>query len=264
MRPPLLARAEINFLQAYVLFMFLLESSPVWSLVMIGRQLVSLTVLALCAARPACAQEIEGTGPSGDPASSIANATSNPGAGSEGVRVTATSTFTLQEHGVWHKVGLPGASETAAPLNAPTPRLKIAARPPLRTAQSSFRRLTWLPWINAAENRHRLPLGLLDALIWTESRYNSMAISSAGAVGLAQLMPGTARDLGVANRYDPVASIDGGARYLKQMLDRFGSIHLAVAAYNAGPNAVTRAKGIPLNGETPGYVRNVLTRWGLF
>ena len=68
-------------------------------------------------------------------------------------------------------------------------------------------------------------------------------------------------DLGVADRYDPVANIEGGARYLRQMLDRFGSVHLAVAAYNAGPNAVARARGIPLNGETPNYVRNVLLRW---
>jgi len=88
-----------------------------------------------------------------------------------------------------------------------------------------------------------------------------MAISPAGVVGLAQLMPGTASDLGVRNRYDPDANINGGARYLRQMLGQFGGVHLALAAYNAGPNAVKRAKGIPKNRETPDYVRSVIARW---
>lgn len=71
---------------------------------------------------------------------------------------------------------------------------------PLRRRESSFARTTWLPWVYAAEKRHALPLGLLDALVWIESRYNPMAFSPAGAVGLAQLMPATASELGVANR----------------------------------------------------------------
>ena len=231
---------------------------------MVGQRVMSLTALALCAATPVRAQEMDSSAPSPNLASPMDDAPNEAATGTEGVRQTGTSTFTLLEHGVWQKVRPTAASETAAPPNVPPSRLKIAAHPQLRAAQSSFRRSTWLPWVYAAENRHGLPLGLLDALIWTESHYNPMALSSAGAVGLAQLMPGTASQLGIANRYDPVSSIDGGARYLRRMLDQFGSIHLAVAAYNAGPNAVLRAKGIPLNGETPGYVRNVLTRWGLF
>jgi len=83
---------------------------------------------------------------------------------------------------------------------------------------------------------------LLDALIWTESRCNPLAVSKAGAAGLGQLMPGTARELGVANRFDPRANLSGAARYLRQMLDRFGSSHLALAAYNAGPGAVEQAR----------------------
>ena len=74
-------------------------------------------------------------------------------------------------------------------------------------------------------------------------------------------MPGTASDLGVKNRFDPSTNIDGGARYLKQMLDKFGAIHLALAAYNAGPNAVLKAKGIPRYRETRYYVKKVLARW---
>ncbi len=129
------------------------------------------------------------------------------------------------------------------------------------SAAFSFREVIYAASVKEAEQRYGLPPGLLHALIWTESRFNPLAVSPAGAAGLAQLMPGTARYLGVSNRHDPSASIDGGARYLREMLDKFGAIHLALAAYNAGPRAVERAGGIPRNSETPGYVRNVLARW---
>ncbi len=121
-----------------------------------------------------------------------------------------------------------------------------------------------MPWVSSAEVRHSLPKGLLDALIWVESKYNPLAVSPKGAGGLGQLMPPTASGLGVRNRFDPYENIDGAARYLRQMLDKFGLVHLAVAAYNAGPGAVSRAKGIPDNKETPGYVSNVLSRWAVF
>ena len=134
---------------------------------------------------------------------------------------------------------------------------------PLAAARhpSGFRRAGYLPHIYAAEAQFALPPGLLDALVWTESRYNPFAISKAGAVGLGQLMPGTAKDMGVTNRYDPQSNIFGAARYLRQMIDKFGMVHLALAAYNAGPRAVERSGGIPRNGETPTYVRNVLRSW---
>lgn len=125
----------------------------------------------------------------------------------------------------------------------------------------SLKETLYEPLIRRAEARYRLPPMLLQALVWQESRFNPMAISPAGAAGLAQLMPATARELGVTNRHDPAQNIDGGARYLRQMLDKFGAIPLALAAYNAGPGAVRKAGGIPRNAETPNYVKRVLERW---
>lgn len=115
--------------------------------------------------------------------------------------------------------------------------------------------------ISAAEARHGLPSGLLDALVAAESNYRPYAVSKAGAAGLAQLMPATARSVGVFDRFDVRANLDGGAKYLRLMIDKFGSISTALAAYNAGPNAVVRANGIPRNGETPRYVARVLGHW---
>lgn len=107
-----------------------------------------------------------------------------------------------------------------------------------------------------AERAHGLPRGLMWAIVRTESGARAHRISFAGAMGPAQLMPGTAARLGVSDPFDPAQSIDAGARYLKAQLDTFRDVKLAVAAYNAGPGAVHGA--IPKNGETEIYVAKVM------
>lgn len=101
---------------------------------------------------------------------------------------------------------------------------------------------------------------LLEALVWQESRWREGAVSPVGARGLTQLMPGTARELGV-NPHDPSANLEGGARYLRAQLDTFGGdLEKALAAYNAGPGRVHKAGGIPRIRETQNYVAAILGR----
>ncbi len=108
--------------------------------------------------------------------------------------------------------------------------------------------------------RFDLSPALIEALVWQESRWRAGAVSPVGARGLAQLMPGTARDLGV-NPDDPFANLEGGARYLREQLDRFdGDLEKALAAYNAGPGRVESAGGIPRIRETQLYVASVMGR----
>lgn len=115
-----------------------------------------------------------------------------------------------------------------------------------------------------AAQRHGLSEALFSALVEQESGFNPRAVSSAGAQGLTQLMPGTARALGVTDPFDPRQSLDGGARYLAQMMQEFGGdTRLALAAYNAGPGAVRRHGGVPPFAETQAYVRRIMARSGL-
>ncbi len=108
--------------------------------------------------------------------------------------------------------------------------------------------------------RYDLSPSLIEALVWQESRWNANAVSPKGARGLAQLMPGTARQLGVDSD-NPYTNLEGGARYLREQLDRFGGdLEKALAAYNAGPGRVERAKGVPQIRETQEYVAAIMGR----
>lgn len=109
----------------------------------------------------------------------------------------------------------------------------------------------------AAAIRHQIPVHMFEKLVTVESNWNPKALSHAGAIGLAQLMPETARILGV-NPRDPQQNLEGGARYLKQQFRRFGNWRHALAAYNAGPGAVEKYGGVPPYKETQGYVRRIL------
>ncbi|HRW14839.1 MAG: lytic transglycosylase domain-containing protein [Rhodobacteraceae bacterium] len=111
----------------------------------------------------------------------------------------------------------------------------------------------------AAARRHGVPEDLFLRLVRTESNFRPTAKSTKGAIGLAQLMPQTARLLGV-NPHDPRQNLEGGARYLSQQYRKFGDWRLALAAYNAGPKAVEQYKGVPPYRETQHYVKAILGR----
>lgn len=112
--------------------------------------------------------------------------------------------------------------------------------------------------IDSVSARHGVPARLVRALIKVESDFQERARSPQGAMGLMQLMPGTAKRFAVADPYNPRQNIEGGIKYLKQLLDRFPTTALALAAYNAGEAAVDRFRGIPPYAETHNYVRRIL------
>jgi soluble lytic murein transglycosylase-like protein len=143
------------------------------------------------------------------------------------------------------------ASQPATPA-AVTPRPSMQSRP--------FAQL-----IETVSVKHGIDPALVHAVIEAESNYQPTAKSHVGARGLMQVMPGTARDLGVRSArllFDPVQNVEAGVKYLKSLLDRFdGDLPIAIAAYNAGPAAVAKYDGIPPYPETRNYVRKVLANF---
>lgn len=163
----------------------------------------------------------------------------------------------------WMRTGVPQGRFAPAVVVGPPGNCSQPAYRPRRDIGliAEQRRASLYPHIVAVACEHGLPVGLLDALIGQESRYHQYAVSHAGAMGLTQLMPGTARYLGVANPWDVRANLRGGARYLAEQLAAFGRVDLALAAYNAGPARVRRQWAVPRIRETQQYVAMVTTAW---
>lgn len=138
-----------------------------------------------------------------------------------------------------------------------TEDVKFRLSPPLDTQENNIESIA-----KAAAHKYSLDESLLFAVIKQESGFNSKAVSSAGAKGLMQLMPGTAKSLGVSDVFDPVQNINGGAKHLRGLLNRYkGNLILALAAYNAGEGNVDKYGGVPPFKETQNYVKSILANY---
>jgi soluble lytic murein transglycosylase-like protein len=143
----------------------------------------------------------------------------------------------------WPRQEMPAAVASAGPICDPIPPAQLS------------------PMVRAAAMKSGLPELLLDSVIHKESAARPCAVSSAGAMGLMQLMPATAAGLGVADPFDPRQSIEAGSRFLKDLLERFGGdLTLALGAYNAGPHRIEQYGGLPPFAETRNYVQSILAR----
>ena len=150
---------------------------------------------------------------------------------------------------------LPAGSNGFAPFDPKSSGVAVSSD----TASPQLKTL-----IEKAANENNIDPALLDSVVATESSYDPMCRSRAGAMGLTQLMPENVKDLGVANPFDPEQNLQGGAKQLSQLLAKYhGRIDLALAAYNAGPGAVAKSGGIPPYKETQNYVRKVMSLYHL-
>jgi soluble lytic murein transglycosylase-like protein len=157
------------------------------------------------------------------------------------------------------EIGPEGVAQISPKIEAPSPGALAHDQTPTQVSRSAKAKLASVqPMLTTAGAAVDLSPRLVEAVAFVESRFGMTATSPAGAVGAMQLMPGTAKDLGV-DALNPEQNIRGGAAYLKQMLQMFGgNVELALAAYNAGPAAVRKHNGVPPYPETQAYVAAVL------
>jgi hypothetical protein len=157
------------------------------------------------------------------------------------------------------------SSNPAAP-GSQQPSVAVGSRPSVAFLPQPVRTLTASQLdaaVEAAATRHNVDPNLVRAVIKVESNFNPRAVSPKGAMGLMQLMPGTARDLAVTNPFDPEQNLDAGVRHLKGLLNNFsGDVPRSLAAYNAGAGAVTRNNGVPPYRETRDYVKRITQLYG--
>ncbi|MGV8075156.1 MAG: transglycosylase SLT domain-containing protein [Syntrophobacteraceae bacterium] len=172
----------------------------------------------------------------------------------------------VSNDGVIHFTNLPTQSNfqkvrlnNSLRIGALNPCLRNPSKSLCDPSLNRANQLAYEPYIKLSCRRHGLDFNLVKAVIRAESAFNPQAVSPKGAMGLMQLMPDTSRDMGVGNPFDPYENIQGGSRYLKLMLNRFdNNIVHALAAYNAGPEAVEKHGGIPPFEETQTYIQRVL------
>jgi soluble lytic murein transglycosylase-like protein len=165
--------------------------------------------------------------------------------------------FELRSDGALVNITQPLWQAQPVAADLPAPDQPILGAPPAAPVPRSAVQ----QHIAQAAHRYGIHAPLLDAVAWQESRYNPRAVSTAGAIGVMQLMPGTARMLGVSDPRNVAQNVAGGAAYLRQQLEKFGNnVPLALAAYNAGPGAVLRHGGIPPYRETRNYVQQIINR----
>jgi len=181
-------------------------------------------------------------------------------------QVEETKRFDQQLNKASAKTTSPAPDTTPKPESKPstqtsqlaTQQATVNNEENLPTGQLSPKITQYMANIKLAASKYNLPPELIAGIIYQESRGNPNARSHCGAMGLMQLMPGTAAHLGVKNAWDPAENIDGGSKYIRQMLDKFGKLEHAVAAYNAGPGNVMKYNGVPPFRETQDYVPKVL------
>ena len=172
--------------------------------------------------------------------------------------VAATLSGAIPAAAAVYEVGPDGSLERLDAAMATRPIVRMATAGPVAPASANARRFQ--PIVAHAGAQYAVSPALIDAIAHVESRYNPDAVSPAKAVGIMQLMPATARALGVDAR-DAGANIRGGTAYLRLLLNRFdGDVVRTIAAYNAGPGAVEKAGGVPNYRETRAYVAAVLDR----